>query len=218
LADGKLVRCWEYSKCDKTDCPAYKSDELCCWLIPKTLCRDEIAGTFIEKIEACVKCDVFKANARVKAADTVSFLANQISEYHNKMLESQRKILELSNPIIRLWDGVLVLPLIGIIDSVRGAEMTEALLEGIVKTNASVVIIDVTGVPTVDSEAANGLMKTIEAAKLLGASCVLVGISPEIAQTLVKMGLDLSDVSTRNTLKKGLEEAFKLLRLRVVRI
>jgi len=217
LADKKIVKCWEYLKCDTTDCPAYNSEELRCWLIAKTLCRDEIAGTFIEKIEACVKCDVFNINID-KDEESLHFIAEQFRNYHDKVLKAHKKVMqELSNPVIQVWDGVLVLPLIGIIDSVRGAEMTEALLEGIVKTNASAVIIDVTGVPIVDPEAARGLAKAVQAAKILGVSCVLVGISPAIAHTLVKIGLDLSGVSTHSTLKKGLEEAFKRLRLKVVR-
>jgi anti-anti-sigma factor len=218
LSDEKPVKCWEYFKCDKTDCPAYGSDELRCWLIPDTLCRDEIAGSYLEKIESCAKCDVFKANMD-KDGKTLHFIAEQFRVYHDKVLKAHKKaVQELANPVIQIWEGVLVLPLVGVIDRVRAVWMRDALLEGIVKIGAFVVIIDITGVPVVDSEAAEELVKTVQAVKMLGASCVLVGISPEISQTLGALGVDLSGVSTRSTLKSGLEAAFRLLRLRVVSI
>ncbi len=118
----------------------------------------------------------------------------------------QRELLELSTPVVRLWDDVLALPLIGTLDSGRTQVVMESLLEKIVETGASIAIIDITGVPTVDTLVAQHLMKTVAAARLMGADCIISGIRPQIAQTIVHLGVDLAEVTT----KASLADAFSL--------
>jgi rsbT co-antagonist protein RsbR len=110
------------------------------------------------------------------------------------------EMLELSTPVIQLWDGILALPLIGTLDSARTQVVMESLLEKIVETGASIAIIDITGVPTVDTLVAQHLLKTVAAARLMGADCIISGIRPQIAQTIVHLGVDLTNVTTKSTL------------------
>lgn len=112
----------------------------------------------------------------------------------------QEEMLELSTPVVKLWTGILALPIIGTLDSERTQVVMEALLEGIVKTNSKVAIIDITGVPTVDTLVAQHLLKTVTAARLMGADCIISGVRPQIAQTIVHLGINLLDVTTKATL------------------
>ena len=112
----------------------------------------------------------------------------------------QHELLELSTPVVQLWDNILALPLIGTLDSARTQVMMENLLERIVAASALVAIIDITGVPTVDTLVAQHLLKTVAAARLMGADCIISGIRPQIAQTIVHLGVDLTDVVTKATL------------------
>jgi rsbT co-antagonist protein RsbR len=123
----------------------------------------------------------------------------------------QEEMLELSTPVVKLWEGVLALPLIGTLDSARTQVVMESLLSAIVETNSQVAIIDITGVPTVDTLVAQHLIKTITAARLMGAECYLSGIRPAIAQTIVHLGIDLNDIQT----KAKLSDAFALALLRM---
>jgi rsbT co-antagonist protein RsbR len=118
----------------------------------------------------------------------------------------QEELLELSTPVVQLWDSILALPLIGTLDSSRTNVVMESLLQAIVDTGAAIAIIDITGVPTVDTLVAQHLLKTVAAARLMGADCIISGIRPQIAQTIVHLGVDLSEVSTRSTLA----DAFRL--------
>src|SRR6202047_3428788 len=113
---------------------------------------------------------------------------------------------ELSTPVVRLWEGVLALPLIGTLDSARTQTVMESLLEEIVTTGAEIAIIDITGVPTVDTLVAQHLIKTVAAARLMGADCIISGIRPQIAQTIVHLGLELGNVIT----KASLADAFAI--------
>jgi rsbT co-antagonist protein RsbR len=112
----------------------------------------------------------------------------------------QEEMLELSTPVVKLWEGVLALPMIGTLDSARTQIVMESLLQRIVETGAEVAIIDITGVPTVDTLVAQHLIKTVTAARLMGAECIISGIRPQIAQTIVHLGVDLGDVLTKATL------------------
>jgi rsbT co-antagonist protein RsbR len=112
----------------------------------------------------------------------------------------QEEMLELSTPVVKLWDGILALPLIGTLDSARTQVVMESLLESIVQTNSRVAIIDITGVPTVDTVVAQHLLKTVTAARLMGAYCIISGVRPQIAQTIVHLGINLLDVTTKATL------------------
>jgi anti-anti-sigma regulatory factor len=124
---------------------------------------------------------------------------------------------ELSKtPIIQVWDGILALPLIGTIDSLRAKKITENLLNYIVQTGSSIVIMDLTGAPIVDTQIANNLIKTARAVKLVGAQCILTGISPQIAQSLVNLGVNLDEIPTCATLRAGLKRAFEMLGIKVV--
>jgi rsbT co-antagonist protein RsbR len=112
----------------------------------------------------------------------------------------QQEMLELSTPVVKLWEGVLALPLIGTLDSARTQIVMETLLQRIVETGASIAIIDITGVPTVDTMTAQHLLKTVTATRLMGAECIISGIRPQIAQTIVHLGVDLGGVTTKATL------------------
>ncbi len=122
------------------------------------------------------------------------------------IMRQQQELLELSTPVVKLWDGILALPIIGTLDSARTQVVMESLLQTVVQTNSRFAIIDITGVPTVDTLVAQHLLKTITAARLMGAECVISGVRPQIAQTIVHLGIDLSQVIT----KARLADAFAL--------
>jgi len=128
----------------------------------------------------------------------------------------QEEMLELSTPVVELWDGVLALPLIGTLDSARTQIVMESLLQRIVDTGAGIAIIDITGVPTVDTLVAQHLLKTVAAARLMGAECIISGIRPQIAQTVVHLGVDLQDVITKATLADAFAVALRKLDLTVM--
>jgi rsbT co-antagonist protein RsbR len=129
----------------------------------------------------------------------------------------QQEMLELSTPVVKLWEGVLALPMIGTLDSARTQVVMESLLQRIVETGAEVAIIDITGVPTVDTLVAQHLLKTITAARLMGAECIISGIRPQIAATIVHLGVDLSAVITKATLADAFQVALGRLGLVVQR-
>jgi len=116
-------------------------------------------------------------------------------------------MLELSTPVIRLWDGVIAVPLIGTLDSARTQLVMEKLLETLVATGADHAVLDITGVPTVDTEVAQHLLKTVSAARLLGAECIVSGIRPQVAQTIVSLGIEFGDIATKATLADALAYA-----------
>lgn len=125
------------------------------------------------------------------------------------ILRQQEELMELSTPVVKLWDGILALPIIGTLDSARTQIVMESLLQRIVETGAEVAIIDITGVPTVDTITAQHLLKTITAARLMGADCIISGIRPQIAQTIVYLGVDLQDVITKSSLADAFALALK---------
>ena len=127
----------------------------------------------------------------------------------------QQEMLELSTPVVELWEGVLALPLIGTLDSARTQVVMENLLQRIVDTGSGIAIIDITGVPTVDTLVAQHLLKTVAAARLMGADCIISGIRPQIAQTIVHLGVELNDVVTKATLADAFAIALKRLGLGV---
>ena len=127
----------------------------------------------------------------------------------------QQEMLELSTPVVQLWQGILALPLIGTLDSARTQTVMENLLTKLVETGSEVAILDITGVPTVDTLVAQHLMKAVAAARLMGAECIISGIRPQIAQTIVHLGVDLADVTTKATLADAIRYALERSRLEV---
>jgi len=134
-----------------------------------------------------------------------------------KKTEEQRKshqmalIMEMSTPVMKLWDQILLLPIVGMVDSKRVQMIMETVLQKILDHQAKIIIMDVQGVPAVDSAVANHLIKVTKATKLMGCTCMISGISPEVSQSLVNLGIELTDVLTQSTLKEGLSAAFDLL-------
>jgi anti-anti-sigma factor len=141
----------------------------------------------------------------------------QLVAAKNELIEQQsRAIRELSTPAIQVWDKILILPLIGTLDTARAMQLIEQLLQTVATKQAEVVIIDITGVPVVDTSVAASLLDTIRAVRMLGAECVVTGVNPAIAQTLVRSGATFGDVETRGSLQGGLEFALQLTGRRVV--
>jgi rsbT co-antagonist protein RsbR len=129
----------------------------------------------------------------------------------------QEELLELSTPVVKLWDGIVALPLIGTLDSARTQVVMESLLQAIVQTNSRVAIIDITGVPTVDTVVAQHLLKTVTAARLMGADCIISGVRPQIAQTIVHLGINLLEVVTKATLAAAFSVALQRLGVQITR-
>lgn len=133
------------------------------------------------------------------------------------ILRQTDEIAEISTPVIRVWDGILALPIIGTLDSARTQVVMENLLQQIVDTGSTIAILDISGVPAVDSLVAQHIIKTVAATRLMGAECIISGIRPEIAQTVVHLGIDLSNIVTKSSLASALKHAFAMLRLEVKR-
>jgi rsbT co-antagonist protein RsbR len=134
------------------------------------------------------------------------------------ILRQTDEIAEISTPVIRVWDGILALPIIGTLDSSRTQVVMENLLQEIVASGSTIAILDISGVPAVDSLVAQHLIKTVAATRLMGAECIISGIRPEIAQTVVHLGIDLSNIVTKASLASALRHAFTMLRLEVKRV
>jgi rsbT co-antagonist protein RsbR len=156
---------------------------------------------------------------------TVTVLIDKLAllstEYYQRGREEiirrqQQELLELSTPVVKAWDGVLILPLIGTLDSARTQIVMENLLQTILDTGSAIAIIDITGVTSVDTLVAQHLLKTIAAAKLMGAQCIISGIRPQIAQTMVHLGVGFGEVTTKASLADALAESFKRLGLAVI--
>jgi rsbT co-antagonist protein RsbR len=139
-----------------------------------------------------------------------------VQERERVIREQQEAIRVLSTPVLQVRERLLILPIIGVIDPQRARQLTEQLLRGIRTNRAKVVVIDITGVPVMDANVANHLVQTVEATRLLGATVIITGLSPEIAQTLVTIGVDLSKMNTVGDLQGGIEEAERLLGYKVV--
>jgi rsbT co-antagonist protein RsbR len=147
---------------------------------------------------------------------SVSTFESFIKGREEVILRQTDEITEISTPVIRVWDGILALPIIGTLDSSRTQVVMENLLQEIVDTGSVIAILDISGVPAVDSLVAQHLIKTVGATRLMGAECIISGIRPEIAQTVVHLGIDLSNIITKATLASALKTAFSMLQLQVV--
>lgn len=133
------------------------------------------------------------------------------------IVRQQEDMLELSTPVVKLWEGIVALPIIGTLDSARTSVVMETLLQRIVETGSEIAIIDITGVPTVDTLVAQHLLKTVAAARLMGADCIISGIRPQIAQTMVHLAIDLSAVTTKASMAEALKVALERTGYRIVR-
>jgi rsbT co-antagonist protein RsbR len=133
--------------------------------------------------------------------------------YEDKLREQSHAMREMSTPTIKLWEGVLILPVVGVIDSMRAQYMMETMLIKIMETYSKIIILDIQGVAAVDTAVANHLIKITKATKLMGCECILSGISPAVAQTMIELGIEMGITKTRATLSDALAEAFELLNL-----
>ncbi len=149
--------------------------------------------------------DIWKLTQMVDKLALITADAFQASR-EKFIARQQEELMELSTPVVKLWEGILALPIIGTLDSARTQVVMESLLQAVVQTNSRVAIIDITGVPTVDTLVAQHLLKTITAARLMGADCIISGVRPQIAQTIVHLGIDLAGIIT----KAKLSDAFAL--------
>ena len=174
------------------------------------LLRDVLARSLFEKYQDDFNrvLDVYEPAAN-RIANTVAI--NFVQERERVIRQQQEAIRELSTPVLQVRERLLILPIIGVLDSQRARQLTEQLLRGIRANRAKVVVIDITGVPTIDSTVANHLVQTVEASRLMGASVIITGLSSEIAQTLVTIGVDLSKVNAVGDLQGGIEEAERIL-------
>jgi rsbT co-antagonist protein RsbR len=183
------------------------------------LLRDVLARSLFEKYQADFDLlnrvlDAYEPAAN-RIANTVG--VSFVQERERIIRQQQEAIRELSTPVLQVRERLLILPIIGVLDSQRARQVTEQLLRGIRSNRAKVVVMDITGVPTVDSTVANHLVQTVEASRLMGASIIITGLSSEIAQTLVTIGVDLSKMTAVGDLQGGIEQAERLLGYEVTR-
>lgn len=174
----------------------------------------EILSQEINTNAALLYTESMKVN-RLLDNFSIATFESYISGREEVILRQNNEMTEISTPVIRVWDGILALPIIGTLDSSRTQGVMENLLEAIVETGSSIAILDISGVPAVDSLIAQHLMKTVAATRLMGAECVISGIRPEIAQTIVHLGIDLSNIITKATLASALQYSFQTLKLEV---
>src|SRR5579875_4229318 len=197
-------------------------------IIPRGVETDEVVGIVLllrdvlaRSLFAKYRDDFDKLNRVLDAYEpAANRIANTVAvgfvqERERIIREQQEAIRELSTPVLQVRERLLILPIIGAIDPQRARQLTEQLLRGIRTNRAKVVVIDITGVPVMDVSVANHLVQTVEATRLLGATVIITGLSPEIAQTLVTIGVDLSKMNTVGDLQGGIEEAERLLGYRV---
>jgi rsbT co-antagonist protein RsbR len=133
------------------------------------------------------------------------------------VIKQQEAVMRLSTPLVEVWEGTIMIPLIGLLDSARAKQLTEAVLEQIAKTKIDVIVMDVSGIAAIDTKAASHILRTMQAAKLMGTEIIMTGIRPDVATTLVTLGIDLSNVVTRSTMREGLEFAYSKLGWKVTK-
>src|SRR5438309_9374659 len=200
-------------------------------IIPRGVQTDEVVGIVLllrdvlaRSLFARYHADFDKLNRILDAYEpaanriAITVAVGFVQERERTIREQQEAIRELSTPVLQVRERLLILPIIGVIDSHRARQLTEQLLRGIRANRARVVVIDITGVAAMDSSVANHLVLTVEASRLLGAAVIVTGLSPEIAQTLVKIGVNLGKMHTVGDLQGGIEEAERVLGYKVVPI
>jgi rsbT co-antagonist protein RsbR len=174
------------------------------------------------RVRADVKDPVVVVDTILAMTSLLDKLGLTTTETHQQAREElirrqQEEMLELSTPVVKMWDGIVALPLIGTLDSARTSVVMESLLQQIVSTGSEIAIIDITGVPTVDTLVAQHLLKTVAAARLMGADCIISGIRPQIAQTMVHLQIDLSSVTTKASMAEALRTALQRIGVRLVK-
>ncbi|MET3698560.1 rsbT co-antagonist protein RsbR [Bacillus oleivorans] len=175
------------------------------WLEKAELTKDEQLALYLELEQKIIS--LYKT------------VVTKYTEAWERTVSLQKTALrELSAPLIPVFEGICVMPLIGTIDTERAKQIMETLLSGVVKYRSEVVLIDITGVPVVDTMVAHHLIKVAEAISLVGSKCMLAGIRPEIAQTIINIGINLDNVLTNNTLQKGMEKALEMTNRKIVRL
>jgi rsbT co-antagonist protein RsbR len=198
-------------------------------IIPRGVQTDEVVGIVLllrdvlaRSLFARYQTDFDKLNRILDAYEpaanriAITVAVGFVQERERTIREQQEAIRELSTPVLQVRERLLILPIIGVIDPQRARQLTEQLLRGIRTNRARVVVIDITGVAAMDSNVANHLVLTVEASRLLGATVIVTGLSPEIAQTLVNIGVDLGKMNTVGDLQGGIEEAERLLGYKVM--
>jgi rsbT co-antagonist protein RsbR len=175
--------------------------------------RNTILPLLAEELEGKSDTLVSEMNYFTRLLDKLSLVMveNYIRSREEIIRQQREDMMELSTPVIKVWDKILTLPIIGTLDSRRAQLMMEALLQKVVETGSTIAILDITGVKMMDTLVANHLIKTVTAARLMGARCILTGVSPAIAQTMVQLGIDLSQITTRSQMADGIKLALEML-------
>lgn len=182
--------------------------------------KEALLKTLSEEIKndpATLYTESLKISNKIDSLTVASF-ETFIKGREEVILRQTDEIAEISTPVIRVWEGILALPIIGTLDSARTQVVMESLLSQVVETGSEITILDISGVPAVDSLVAQHLIKTVSATRLMGAECIISGIRPEIAQTIVHLGIDLSGIITKATLASALKYAFGVLKIDVRKI